>query len=194
MKKIRRFAAFLLICLLLQPAFSCFATEAASEPSVPELPETQDAGPSGEEPSTPDNQGSTGASEAFQFPTGFELPPELVEYCFPTEDFDVRAKAAALIELNSHTIVYGEELDLRLYPASLTKIMTCMLALEYGNLNDTLTVSSTALENLSVYGSTAGLVEGEEISLRELLYCIMVSSANEGCNAVVDCISGCVEK
>ena len=199
MKKIRCLAAFLLICLLLQPVFSCFATEAASEadtasePSASDPLETQDAAPSEAEPSTSDTQGSSGSYDGLQLPTGFELPPELVEYCFPTEDFDVRAKAAALIELNSHTIVYGEELDLRLYPASLTKIMTCMLALEYGDLNDTLTVSSTALENLSIYGSTAGLVEGEEISLRELLYCIMVSSANEGCNVVAEYISGSVD-
>ena len=196
MKKIRCLAAFLLLCLLLQPVFSCFAAEAASEadaasePSASDPLETQYAGPSEAEPSAPDTQGG---SDDLQLPTGFELPPELIEYCFPAEDFDVRVKAAALIELNSHTIVYGEELDLRLYPASLTKIMTCMLALEYGDLNDTLTVSSTALENLSIYGSTAGLVEGEEISLRELLYCIMVSSANEGCNVVAEYISGSVE-
>ncbi|MGM9563309.1 MAG: D-alanyl-D-alanine carboxypeptidase family protein [Faecousia sp.] len=194
MKKIRCLAAFLLLCLLLQPVFSCFAAEAspeddgALESSASDTVETQT--PADPEPSAPDTQGG---SDDLQLPTGFELPPELIEYCFPAEDFDVRAKAAALIELNSHTIVYGEELDLRLYPASLTKIMTCMLALEYGDLNDTLTVSSTALENLSIYGSTAGLVEGEEISLRELLYCIMVSSANEGCNVVAEYISGSVE-
>lgn len=194
MKKIRCLAALLLVCLLLQPVFSCFATESVSENDTASEPSASEIDAVSEQP-TPDIQETSEAivSETLQLPTGFELPPVPVEYCFPTEDFDVRAKAAALIELNSHTIVYGEELDLRLYPASLTKIMTCMLALEYGDLNDTLTVSSTALENLSIYGSTAGLIEGEEITLRELLYCIMVSSANEGCNVLAEYISGSVD-
>lgn len=194
MKKIRCLAALLLVCLLLQPVFSCFATESVSENDTASEPSASEIDAVSEQP-TPDIQETSEAivSDTLQLPTGFELPPVPVEYCFPTEDFDVRAKAAALIELNSHTIVYGEELDLRLYPASLTKIMTCMLALEYGDLNDTLTVSSTALENLSIYGSTAGLIEGEEITLRELLYCIMVSSANEGCNVLAEYISGSID-
>ena len=165
MKKIRCLAAFLLLCLLLQPVFSCFAAEASPEgdgalaSSASDTVETQT--PADPEPSAPDTQGG---SDDLQLPTGFELPPELIEYCFPAEDFDVRVKAAALIELNSHTIVYGEELDLRLYPASLTKIMTCMLALEYGDLNDTLTVSSTA-PSPSAPGSTETLRRPFSISI-----------------------------
>lgn len=110
------------------------------------------------------------------------------------EDFAAEAGAAALIEINTGTLIYGKDIDKKIYPASLTKIMTCMLALEYGDLDDVLTVSATALENLSEYGSTAGLVEGEQLSLRELLYCIMVSSANEGCNVIAEHISGSVDK
>ena len=70
-------------------------------------------------------------------------------------------------------------LDEKVYPASLTKIMTCMLALEHGNLDDIVTVSHEALQDLNAAGSSAGLLEGEQLSLRELLYCVMISSANE---------------
>lgn len=171
MKKIRILLIFLCLILLLQCAVPVsFASEAEqTEPPA----------------QTPD------ATE-IQYPTGLETPPELIEYAFPPndDDFWIRAKATALIELNSHTIVYAQELDRQVYPASLTKIMTCMLALEHGNLDDVLTVSETALQNLSEYGSTAGLMQGEQISLRELLYCIMVSSANEGCNVVAEYIAG----
>ena len=104
-------------------------------------------------------------------------------------DFDIRAKAAMLIELTSDTVVYEYQKDLKVYPASLTKIMTCMLAIENGNLEDELTVSANALKNLNPSGSTAGLVEGEKITLNELLYCIMVSSANEGCNVIAEYIA-----
>ncbi len=115
-------------------------------------------------------------------------PPPLREFNYPT-DFTIDAAAYTLIELKSNTIIYGKELDMKRYPASLTKIMTVMLAIEYGNLDDVLTVSSTALDNLSEFGSSAGLVEGEEITLEDMLYCIMLWSANEGCNVIGEYIS-----
>lgn len=116
-------------------------------------------------------------------------PPPLREFNYPTE-FTIDAGAYALIELKSNTIIYSKELDMKRYPASLTKIMTCMLAIEHGNLRDVLTVSSTALENLSEFGSSAGLVEGEELTLENMLYCIMLWSANEGCNVIGEYVSG----
>lgn len=177
--------AFLLLIQIILPGFAAprKETQTAETSAVESSPQTEAT------------QATSQSDDEEQpvLPTGFELPAALKEYSFPTEDFSVRAKAAALIELNSHCIVYGYELDKRIYPASLTKIMTCMLALEFGNLDDTLTVSASALENLSEYGSTAGLVEGEQISVRELLYCIMVSSANEGANVIAEYISGSTE-
>lgn len=119
-------------------------------------------------------------------------PEELREYNYPT-DFTIDAAAYALIELNSNSIIYSKELDMKRYPASLTKLMTCMLAIEYGNPEDVLTVSKTALENLSEFGSTAGLVEGEQMKLDDMLYCIMLWSANEGCNVIAEHISGSVD-
>ncbi len=176
MKKFRILTLFLSLLLVLQCGAPWIA---AAETAGTETSESEPA------EQTPD-------TEEVQYPTGFETPPELIEYAFPPndEDFRIRAKATALIELNSHTIVYAQELDRQLYPASLTKIMTCMLALEHGNLDDILTVSETSLQGLSEYGSTAGLKQGEQLSLRELLYCIMVSSANEGCNVVAEYIAG----
>ncbi|MBR4308511.1 MAG: D-alanyl-D-alanine carboxypeptidase [Oscillospiraceae bacterium] len=134
----------------------------------------------------------------------FALPLEQAQEQLPTvpiapielnyeNDLELEAAAYALVELNSNTIVHSKELDMQRYPASLTKIMTCMLAIQYGNMSDVLTVSSTALEGLSIYGSTAGLVAGEEMSLENMLYCIMLWSANEGCNVVAEYISGSVE-
>jgi len=132
-------------------------------------------------------------SESISDDTDFLTPPPpLREFNYPTE-FTIDAGAYALIELKSNTIIYSKELDMKRYPASLTKIMTCMLAIEHGNLRDVLTVSSTALENLSEFGSSAGLVEGEELTLENMLYCIMLWSANEGCNVIGEYVSGDVE-
>lgn len=116
----------------------------------------------------------------------------LRDYNFTT-DFQIKAKAAALIDLNTETLIYGYELDRKIYPASLTKIMTCILAIEQGNLDDVVTVSGKALENLSIYGSSANLLAGEQLTLRELLYCVMVSSANEACNVAAEYVSGSVD-
>jgi len=132
-------------------------------------------------------------SESISDDTDFLTPPPpLREFNYPTE-FTIDAGAYALIELKSNTIISSKELDMKRYPASLTKIMTCMLAIEHGNLRDVLTVSSTALENLSEFGSSAGLVEGEELTLENMLYCIMLWSANEGCNVIGEYVSGDVE-
>lgn len=107
--------------------------------------------------------------------------------------FSMTAYAALLIELNTGATLYAFNANEQHYPASLTKIMTCMLALENGNLEDILTVSSTALDGLDEAGSTAGLVEGEQMSLLNMLYCVMVSSANEACNVVAEYVSGSIE-
>lgn len=104
--------------------------------------------------------------------------------------FMTNVKSALLIEPNSGQVLYALDPDERNYPASLTKIMTCLLVLENGNLEDTVTVSSTALENLHEAGSTAGLMAGEELSLLNALYCVMISSANEACNVVAEHIAG----
>ena len=109
------------------------------------------------------------------------------------EIFNSPVGSALLIELNSGTTLYALNPTEQRYPASLTKVMTAYLTLKYGNLDDQVTVSETALQNLHEDGSSAGLVAGEVLPLRDLLYCIMVASANEACNAIAEYISGSVE-
>lgn len=105
----------------------------------------------------------------------------------------VQANAAMLIELSNGQVLLEQNADAQVYPASLTKIMTCMLTLEHGNLTDVVTVSSTALQNLDAAGSTAGLLEGEQLTVEELLYCMMLSSANEACNVAAEYVAGSVD-
>ena len=113
---------------------------------------------------------------------GVLLPPEL------------NCKGAILVELNSDSTVFEMNADERLYPASLTKIMTCMLALEHGNLSDVITVDGALLEEMDEDSSAVGLLDGELLTLEELLYCVMVPSANDACLVVADHIGGSVDK
>ena len=113
--------------------------------------------------------------------------------CFPRgQSFSVAAKAALLIDLNTGRAVYEQDADERVYPASLTKIMTCLLALENGNLSDVVTVSASALDDLDADSSVAGLQVGEQMTLENLLYCMMVVSGNDACNVIAEHIAGSV--
>ncbi len=187
------FFAFLLALLLsllclMQPV-------AATQEQTTQPPETTAAPTAEGETAAPTAEGETTVPEV-QPPVSYIGVPtvagNLLDYGFPT-DFELKAKAGALIELGTGTLLYGYELDRQIYPASLTKIMTCMLALEYGNLDEVVTASDSALSGLSEYGSSVGLVSGEQMTLHELLYCIMVSSANEGCNVVAEHVAGDVD-
>lgn len=115
----------------------------------------------------------------------------------PVEDPDIQAKAALLVDANTGSVVYAKNERQELYPASLTKIMTALLTLEAvkdGKLtmDQPLTATETALSGLSDDGSSAGIKVGEIMSVEDLLYCMMVVSANEACDILAEAVSGSV--
>ena len=81
--------------------------------------------------------------------------------------------------------------DVRMYPASTTKILTTYLALLMGNLDDVVTTSATALQ-LEEKASVIPLSEGEQLPLENLLYATMVKSGNDGANVIAETISGSI--
>lgn len=100
------------------------------------------------------------------------------------------AKSVLLYELNTGTMVYSYNPDLQVNPTGLTKLLTVLVALERGNLDDMVKVYQATLNTVAVGSVSAGLKSGEEISLRDLLYCIMVSSANDACAVVASYLGG----
>lgn len=108
------------------------------------------------------------------------------------ENITVEARAALLADLDTDTFLLSQNVDDKMYPASLTKIMTVLLAIENGDLDAELTATESALSGLSIYGSSVYLQAGEVMTLRDLLYCTMVASANEACNVIAEYISGSV--
>ena len=106
----------------------------------------------------------------------------------------IDASAALLLDIESGTVLYSLNADTRIYPASLTKIMTTMLALKFGDLNDEVTASITATSGLPLDASTVDIKAGEVMTLQDLLYCVMVASANEACNVVAEYISGTIDE
>ena len=103
------------------------------------------------------------------------------------------SKAVILYELNSDTMVYAYNPDAQIYPSSMVKLMTALVALENGNLSDIVTVTRTALDNVAVGSVSAGLKKGEEISLEALLYCMMAASANDASAVIAEHVGGTIE-
>lgn len=105
----------------------------------------------------------------------------------------ISAQAAILMDANTGVILYSKNIHERLYPASTTKIMTCLLAMERGNLDDKVEFSHDAVFSVPVGGSNMGMDTGQSITLEECLYGILVGSANEVANAVGEYISGSID-
>ncbi|MCI8497348.1 MAG: D-alanyl-D-alanine carboxypeptidase, partial [Clostridiales bacterium] len=109
----------------------------------------------------------------------------------PTEP---NAQSILVANLDADTVVYEKNSDQKMYPASLTKIMTCLLALE--NTEDldavNIPVNRSAFDDLGIGYSNAGLTVGETLSMRDLLYCLMLNSACESANVIAEAVSGSV--
>ena len=112
-------------------------------------------------------------------------------WSFTPED-DLTAKAALLMDAATGRILFQKEADLRLPPASTTKVMTAILALESGRkLSESLTVSKDATR---VPPSKLYLRPGQTMSIEELLYSIMLASANDASVVLAEGIGGSVER
>ncbi|MDL2281461.1 D-alanyl-D-alanine carboxypeptidase [Selenomonadales bacterium OttesenSCG-928-I06] len=104
---------------------------------------------------------------------------------------NISAQSAILIEASTGRIIYSKNADEKNYPASTTKIITLIVALENGNLEDIVTVSQKAA---FTEGSSLGLDVDEKLPMIDLLYGIMLLSGNDASEAVAEHISGSSEK
>lgn len=112
------------------------------------------------------------------------------EHTNPLPSPSVSAQSAILIEAESGDAVYGKDCDLPLPMASTTKIMTALVALEKGAPDQKITVDPSAV---GVEGSSVYLSEGEVLTLEQLLYALLLESANDAAVAIAVGISGSVE-
>ena len=115
------------------------------------------------------------------------------DYNFGIEDVHSGvAGAAASFNLNTNTVTYAQNIYDKMYPASTTKIMTCYHALKYGDLDEYVTVSANAADQPSD-ASVCHLKTGDVLTLRDLLYGLMLASGNDAAVAIAEHISGDVE-
>jgi len=98
---------------------------------------------------------------------------------FAAEELKVEAEAAIIAEPTTGKIIYETESEEQKYPASVTKILTAILVLENCKLDDVATCSQTALSNIPSAYVVAPLMVGEEMRVEDLLYALMLKSAND---------------
>lgn len=140
-------------------------------PSATGSPET--SGPS----KTPADSGTskTAADEnSFKWPVG----PSIV------------SESAILMDASTGTILYEKDAYTKRYPASITKILTGLIALENSSLEDEVTFSKDAIYSLETGSTHIGMRPGEILTMKDCLYGLLLASANEVANAIAEHISG----
>ena len=110
----------------------------------------------------------------------------------------VEAKAALLVDMDTDYIMYEQNAYEKVYPASITKVMTAALvldAVQEGTLSmdELITAGDTAWQGLDSTSSNQNIQVGEQMSVKDLLYCLMVASANEAANILAVAVAGSIE-
>ncbi|MBQ7779990.1 MAG: D-alanyl-D-alanine carboxypeptidase [Clostridia bacterium] len=109
--------------------------------------------------------------------------------CAEGHEISVSASSAVLIEAESGRVLYEKDADKRRPMASTTKIMTALVALENADINMTVKIPKEAV---GIEGSSLYLIEGETLTLHELLYALMLRSANDAAMAIAIAVGGSV--
>lgn len=99
---------------------------------------------------------------------------------------DIDAGAYILMDAKTGNILYEYQPDLKLRPASTTKIMTALVALKKGELSQVMTASNEAISDIGEGGMNIGIMPGEQLTLDDLLHAMLIASANESTNIVAE--------
>lgn len=105
----------------------------------------------------------------------------------------IYAESAIVMEADTGTILYNKDMDMVNYPASITKIMTALVTLEHCSLDEIVTYSYYATHSIEAGSSSIGTTEGEELTVEESLYGLLLESANECGNGLAEHVAGSVE-
>lgn len=107
---------------------------------------------------------------------------------------NIIAESAIIMEASTGSVLYAKNIDDKHYPASITKIMTALLALENSSLSETVTFSHDAVFNIESGSAHISADVGEELTMEQCLYALMLKSANEVANAIGEHVAGSIDK
>lgn len=125
------------------------------------------------------------AAGQFALPKGVYAEEKAASAAWPQEP-EIQSASAVLMDLDSGEILYGKEDQTARYPASTTKLMTALLALEHSKLDETVTFSSDAVFKNETNSSHIARDVGEQMSMEQTLYGVLLASANECAYAIAE--------
>ena len=105
----------------------------------------------------------------------------------------INSEAGILVEISTGRIIYEKNSTKQMFPASTTKILTAILVLENCQLTDMVTVRESALSNIPQGYVTCNLQPGEVLSIKDLLYALMIPSANDAAYVLAEHVAGSVD-
>lgn len=170
---------------------------AQPEPNVPEAKPEADTLPESETEPTQDAPEESEPEEtpAQEDPDEKTYTPASVTDATKTLDLELYSENALLIDLESNTVLVQKNADARIYPASMTKVMTVLVAAEHiENWDETFTMTQSIIDPLFLAdASMTGFVHGEEVSMTELLYGAVLPSGAEATQALAIVTAGSEE-
>ncbi len=108
-------------------------------------------------------------------------------------DVGIQAEAGTVMDVDSGTVIFGQNSHVEYPPASITKILTALLVLENANLSDTVTFSETAINSVEPdSGNKLSLVAGDTMTVEECLYSLLLVSVNQSANALAEHVAGSI--
>ena len=117
-------------------------------------------------------------------------PVTALDYTYPDMNKIILSDAAVLMDGDTGQVLFEKNMREKMYPASITKIMTALLALENGKLSDIITMSYDAVFTVGRDTSHIALDHTEVITLEQALYALAIESANDAANGIAELISG----
>lgn len=160
----------LAIVLILQPSWKVMAEEALTD-TVSETEMTEE---------------EKQAAEKKEKQESYEVVPDTNTFEKWPQGPNVYGASAVVMDMDSKAVLYGKKIDERHYPASITKLLTTLVALENGELTDAITFSEDSVSFLEYGDASIGMTPGEILTLDEALYGILLASANEVSYAVAE--------
>lgn len=112
---------------------------------------------------------------------------------YAAEELSINAKSALIVETNSGKIIYEKDINEQNYPASTTKILTAILAIENCDLDDVVTVSQNAISSIPTEYVIAPLYVDEQIKVKDLLYALMLKSSNDAAYVLAEHVGGSID-
>lgn len=193
-RKIPAAAVAFLLCILLVgiPAQQVWATGQEVEGTGEQADYGETSDEQGDADPDGDNSTDETEEETEYIPESFYLPIESNEIKGWPQGEKIEAEAAALMDASTGTFLYSKNMEAKEYPASTTKVMTALVALEHCSLDEEITYSEEVY-NIEPGSSHLGIHPGEKMSMKDAMYGLMLASANDIAVGIAEHVAGSVE-